>query len=175
MTIDDQIKYGRTQYYINREATKLSDLSSGKIDNYEYLAGEEILPSNEKQIIEEAKFTYCPLEKTFEKQTKTIKDQGEKQTDVLKTLKLKSKEEKQIEAAEDNKKQQGKSDDELLMKKIIFNELSTERMGEIYSISKQIDFNDLSYYFKSKDISPINIFCFRGPLYIYENFKNGNM
>ena len=61
------------------------------------------------------------------------------------------------------------------MKKIIFNELSTERMGEIYSISKQIDFNDLSYYFKSKDISPINFFCFRGPLNIYENFKNGNM
>ena len=43
-----------------REAAKISVLSSGKIDKYEYLTGEEILPSNQKQIIEQAKFTYSP-------------------------------------------------------------------------------------------------------------------
>ena len=53
-------------------------LSSGKIDKYEYLTGEVILPSNQKQITEQAKFTYSPLGKSFEKQTKTIKYQAEK-------------------------------------------------------------------------------------------------
>ena len=52
-------------------------LSSGKIDKYKYLTGEEILP-NKKQIIEQAKFTYSSLGKAFEKQTKTIEDQGKK-------------------------------------------------------------------------------------------------
>ena len=76
MTIDDQIRDKKLQYDINREAAKTSALSSGKIDKYEDLTGEEILPSNQKQIIEQAKFTYSPLGKAFEKQTKTIEDQG---------------------------------------------------------------------------------------------------
>ena len=46
---------------------KVSTLSSGKTDKYEYLTDEEILPSNQKQIIEQAKFTYSPLGKAFEK------------------------------------------------------------------------------------------------------------
>ena len=75
MTIDDYIRNEKLQYDINREAAKISALSSGKI---EYLTGEEILPSKQKQIIEEARFTYSPLGKAFEKQTKTIEDQGEK-------------------------------------------------------------------------------------------------
>ena len=79
MTIEDQIRDEKLQYDINREAAKISTLSSGKIDKYEYLTGEEILPSNQQQIIEQAKFTYSRLGKAFEKQTKTIKDQGEKQ------------------------------------------------------------------------------------------------
>ena len=54
----------------------MSSSSSGKIDKYEYLTGEEMLPSNQKQIIEESKCTYSPLGKTFEKQTTTINDQG---------------------------------------------------------------------------------------------------
>ena len=87
MNLEDQIKDEKLQYDINREAAKISALSSGKIDKYEYLTGEEILPSNQKQIIEQAKFTYSPLGKALEKQTKTIEDQGEKQFDVLESLK----------------------------------------------------------------------------------------
>ena len=75
MTIDDQIKDEKFQHDINRETAKISVLSSGKIDKYEYLTGEEILPSNQKQIIEQAKFTNSPLEKAFEKK-QTIEDQG---------------------------------------------------------------------------------------------------
>ena len=85
MTIEDQIKDEKLKYDINREAAKISALSSGKIDKYEYLIGEEILPLNQLQIIEQAKFTYSPLGKAFEKQIKTIEDQGKKQVDALKT------------------------------------------------------------------------------------------
>ena len=50
----------------------------GKIDKYEYLAGAEILPLVQRRGIEQAKFAYSPLSKAFEKQIKTIEDQGEK-------------------------------------------------------------------------------------------------
>ena len=78
MTINDEIRVEKLQYDINTEAVKISALSSGKIQKYEYLTGEGIGPSNQQQIIEQAKFTYSPLGKAFEKQIKTIKDQGEK-------------------------------------------------------------------------------------------------
>ena len=78
MTNEDQIRDEKLQYDINREAAKISALSSGKIDKYEYLTSEDILPSNKQQIIEQAKFTYSPLGKAFEKQTKTIEDQEKK-------------------------------------------------------------------------------------------------
>ena len=89
MTINDQIRDGKLHYDINRKVAKISALSSGKIHKYEYLTGEDILPSNQQQIIEQAKFTYSPLGKAFEKQIKTIEDQGEKQIDALKDLKPK--------------------------------------------------------------------------------------
>ena len=95
MTIDDQIKYGKLQYDVNREAAKISALSSGKFNKHEYLTGEEILPSNKQQIIQQAKFAYSPLGKAFEKQTKTIEDRGEKQ----------------IKAIQDNRKQLINDDD----------------------------------------------------------------
>ena len=83
MTIEDQIKDEKLKYDINREAAKLSALSSGKIDKYEYLTREEILPPNQQQIIQQAKFTYSPLGKAFKKQIKTIEDQGEKQVKAI--------------------------------------------------------------------------------------------
>ena len=83
MAIEDQIKDEKLQYDINREAAKISALSSGKIDKYEYLTGKEILPSNQQHIIEQAKFTYSPLGKAFEKQTKTITDQGKNQVKAI--------------------------------------------------------------------------------------------
>ena len=86
MTIEDQIKDEKLQY-INRDAAKISALSSGKIDKYKYLTGEEILPSNQQQIIQQAKFNYSPLGKALEKQRKTIEDQGKKQIIAVKSLK----------------------------------------------------------------------------------------
>ena len=57
----------KLQYDINREAAKVSASLSGKIDKYEYFAGEEILPSDKSRIIKQAKFTYSPPGKAFEK------------------------------------------------------------------------------------------------------------
>ena len=103
MINDDQIRDERIQHDINRKAAKIAALSSGKIDKYEYLTGEEILPCNQKQIIEQAKFTYSPLEKAFEKQTKTIEDQGEKQ----------------IKAINDNKKQLANTNEDYYEDKLL--------------------------------------------------------
>ena len=89
MTINDLIRYEKLQYDINREAAKISALSSGKIHKYEYLTGEDIFPSNQQQIIEQARFTYSPFGKAFEKQIKTVEDQGQKQIDALEKLKPK--------------------------------------------------------------------------------------
>ena len=83
MTTEDQIRDEKLQYDINREVAKISALSSGKIYKFEYLTGEEIFSSTQQQTIEQAKFTYSPLGKAFEKQTKTIKDQGEKQIKAI--------------------------------------------------------------------------------------------
>ena len=77
MTIEDQIKDEKLQYDINREAAKISALSSGK----------EILPSNQQQIIQQAKFNYSPLGNAVEKQIKTIEDQRGKQVVTLESLK----------------------------------------------------------------------------------------
>ena len=74
MTIEDKIKDEKIQYDINREAAKISALSSGNIDKYEYLTGEEILPTNQQQIIEQAKFTYSPLGKLLKNKQKLLKN-----------------------------------------------------------------------------------------------------
>ena len=130
MTIDDQIKDEKLQYNINTEAAKISKLSSCKIDKYEYFTGEEILPSNQRQIIEQAKFTFSSLGKVFEKQIETIKDQ----------------EKKQFEAIKEHGKQLVNSDKDIHNKSHkIFDELSYERVSKINGLSRQINFNNLSF------------------------------
>ena len=61
MTINDQVRNKKLRYNINREPAKILALSSGKIHKYEYLTGEDILPYNQQQMIEQAKLTYYPL------------------------------------------------------------------------------------------------------------------
>ena len=92
-----------------------------------YLTGEEILPSNQKQIIEQAKFTYSPLVKAFEKQIKKVQDQGRKQVETIKDLK----------AREQTKATKDKSDDNPLMSKKIYYRLLSERMDEVLKIRKK--------------------------------------
>ena len=82
LIIDDKIRHEKLRDDINKEAAKILALSSRKIYKYEYLTGEKI-PFNYRQIIEQAKFRYFPLEKAFEKQTKTSEEPGRKQIDAI--------------------------------------------------------------------------------------------
>ena len=83
MTFDDKIIDEKIQYDINRDVSKISVLSSGKIDKYEYFTSEQILPSDQSSINEQAKFPYSPLSKAFEKQIKTPEEQGKNQVEAL--------------------------------------------------------------------------------------------
>ena len=88
MSINDQIRNEKLQNDINKEAAKTSALSSGKLHKYEYLTGEDILPSTRQQIIEQTKFTYSPLGKAFEKQIKTIEEQWKEQIKPIKEQRM---------------------------------------------------------------------------------------
>ena len=140
MTIEDQIRHEKLQYDINREAAKISALLSGKIDKYEYLTGEEILPSIQQQIIEQAKFTYSALAKTFDKQIKTIKDQGEKQTKAI-------QDKRTIKSIE--KFTYGINDSPIVLKeKEIYNKLTDEGFEKINNLNKRVDIDKLVFKYK---------------------------
>ena len=132
-TINDQIRDEKLRHDINREVAKISALSSGKIDKHEYLTGEDILTSNQQRLIEQARFTYSPVGKAFEKQIKTIEDAVEKQVDALKMLKPK----KQIKAITYKS-----DDDNTLISKEIYDEILEERMDEILKMRREINYSN---------------------------------
>ena len=142
-TINDQIKDEKLQYNINREAAKISALSSGKLHKYEYLTGEDILPSNQQQIIEQTKFTYSPLGKAFDKQIKTIEDQGKKQLDALE--KLKPEKAKPVEDKPNNQSRAG----------TVFNNLINKRKELMNKLYDSVDHNNLKFEYvdPTKDVS----------------------
>ena len=126
-------------------------MSSGIIYNYEYLTGKEILPSNQQKIIEQTKFTYSSLGKSFEKQTTTIDDQGKKQIHALESFKsLKQKEVKPEET-----------------KPIMHDDCYIDKMAEIRKFSKQINFNGLRCIYKGES-APISFIGFKDPLHIFK-------
>ena len=163
MTINDQIKDEKLQYNINREAAKISALSSGKLHIYEYLTGEDILPSNQQQIIEQTKFTYSLLGKAFDKQIKTIEDQGKKQVDALKKLKP-IKGSKAI-----------KYDDESLKQRQETYNIFDEKLDEIRELSREIDYKNLNYDFTTKASGPINFTGYNGPFTLFKKIRDGEI
>ena len=157
--VNDQIRDEKLRYDINREAVEISALSSGKIYKYEYLTGKDTLPSNQPQIIEQARFTYSPLGKAFEKQIKTIEDQGQKQLDALKAL-----EPKAIESESNNKP---------VITQEFYDKILEERMDQILKLRDKIDFDNLIYNSKGPT-SSINFGKFGGLVYIHGHMKNGD-
>ena len=128
------IKLNMKNFNTTLEAAKISALSSGELNKYEYVTGEEILPSNKQQVIEQAKLTYSSLGKAFEKQIKTIEDQGEKE----------------IKAIQDNRKQLISNDDYknklLISKEIkIFKDIYNKRLDKIEELNNKIDYNYIKY------------------------------
>ena len=144
MTINDQSRDENIQYDINRQAAKIAALSSGEICKYEYLTGEDILSSNQQQITEHGKFTYSPSGKAFEKQIKTIEDQGQKQVNALENLKPKEKT-KPIENKSNNKSKAA----------IIFDSLINKRKNLMKELYDNVNYNNLKFEFvgPAKDIS----------------------
>ena len=102
MTIDDNIREEK-ENEINRETAKISAKALDVPYKYEYLTGEEIILSDQKQFVEEIKFQYGPLGKALEKQAKTIEYQGGKQ----------------VKAIEEHSKQLVKSNESQTIKDII--------------------------------------------------------
>ena len=163
MTINDQIKDEKLQYNINREAAKISALSSGKLYKYEYLTGEDILPSNQQQIIEQTKFTYSPLGKAFDKQIKTIEDQGKKQVDALE--KLKPKEEiKRIEGTPNNQSRAA----------TIFNELINKRKELMNKLYDSVDYNNLKFEYMTKD-KDVSFYEYRDSKELFSAIRDGKI
>ena len=130
---------------------------------YEYIAGKEILTSNQQQIIEQILFIYSPLVKGFEKQIKTIEDQEQNQIKTLEDLKPKGQNKKSIE---------GKSNDKISIQKEIHNELLDERVDEIRKVSGEIDYKKLNYNFKTPGITPINFIKFKVPFSIFKEIRH---
>ena len=144
MTIIDHLRDEKLQYDIDRETAKIWALSSEKIHKYKHLTGENMLPSNQQQITEHGKFTYSPLGKTFEKQIKTIEDQGQKQVDALKDLKPRE----QIQPTEGKSNNQSKAT-------IVFNYLINKRKNKMNELYDNIDYNNLKFEYvgPTKDVS----------------------
>ena len=106
-----------------------------------------MLPLDQRTVIEQTNFAYSPLGKAFEKQIKTIDDQGKKQ----------------IKAFQKHRKQLEKQKDILV-------ELGNKIIDEIQNLSKQIDFNNITYYSKDKRARKFFI-GFKVSLGFYEIYK----
>ena len=137
MTINKKFKGVKLQCDIDRKAAKMSVLSSGKIDKYEYLTAEKVLPSGRYQLIQQAKFTYLPLGKAFEKQINTIKEHEDKQINAI------MNQNRQLNLL--------KNYEEILFlnRKEIFNKLVVERFNEILKLNDEINFDNLAYHYKN--------------------------
>ena len=166
MTIEDQIKDEKLQYDINREAAKISALSSGKTDKYGYLTGEEILLSNQQQIIQQAKFAYSPLGKALEKQIKTIEDQGKKQVKAI--------QDKQLVNIKIKKNYDYK--DKLLLSKEreIFKDIYKKRLDKIEELNNKIDYDNLKYVAVNSR-TEYNFSELRDPITFRNEIKKGEL
>ena len=162
-----KLKNEKLQYDINREDAKTSALSSGKIDKYEYLTGEEMIPSNQQQIIQQAKFNYSPLGKAFEKQTKNIEDQGKKQVKAI--------QDKQIVNINKNDYKDDYKDKLLLSKeREIFKDIYNKRLDKIEELNNKIDYDNLEYaVYSRKEL--INFSELKSPLTLLDEITKGEI
>ena len=171
MTINDKIRDKKLQYDINREIGKISALSSEKIDKYEYLSDEEILTPDQRRVIEQAKFAYSPLGKAFEKQTKTIEEQGKKQITAIddhgkKWLNLMNLLKKIIISIEIVYH---------LINKKIFNKFVEEKSYEFQNLKEKINHENLIYNYKTEGKSPKDFSDYQNLIDLFITLRNGNV
>ena len=108
MTVADQIKIlnrkikqNEAQYDLDREAAKISALSSNNLDKYEYLTGEDL--GLKPSTVEQAKFEYSPLGKIF---NKGLSEEDRKEGLFKRIKNIEGKNEEQLKAIEDQGKKQ---------------------------------------------------------------------
>ena len=108
MTVTDQvkilnrkIKQNETQYDLDREAAKISALSSKNLDKYEYFTGQDL--ALKPSTVEQAKFDYSWLGKIF---NKGLKEEDKKEGTLKRLENIKDKNEEQLTAIEDEWKKQ---------------------------------------------------------------------
>ena len=167
MTVTDQIKIldrkvmqNEAQYDLDRKAAKISALSSNNLDKYEYLTGEDL--GLKPSTVEQTKFEYSPLGKTFHKglskdgkkegpfmrlenikdtsltQLQAIKDQGEKKLRELKNI----DESKTLEAIDEIRRKNDEAKDLVSKIKKIDTELDTAELVSTKTDGKiKYDFN----------------------------------
>ena len=125
--------------------------------------GEDILPSNQQQITEQTKFTYSPLGKAFDKQIKTIEDQGKKQVDALEKLKP----EEQQKPIKDTPNNQSRAT-------IIFNDLINKRKELMSELYDSVDYNNLKFEYvgPTKDVS---FYEYRDSKELFNAIKNSQI
>lgn len=87
MVIDDKFRVEKLQDDISRETLKVLSLSSGTIDKYGYLTDEEMLPSDQRIVIEQPKFTSSSLQKALENKRKQLKLKEKNNCKQLKSIK----------------------------------------------------------------------------------------
>ena len=129
-------------------------LPSGKIDKYKYLSGEDILPYDQQQIIEQVKFIYSPLGKAFEKK-RTIEDQRKKQIDALADLKPKEIKSRNTKTGE-------------------YSDYFLNGLAIIRKSFKPVNFYDLIFKFKNSNIHLENFIDFKGPNAIFKDIHDGD-
>ena len=106
--LDDKIKANQAQYHLDRKAAKISTVSSGELEKYEYLTGEDL--RYKPGVVEKAKFEYFPLGKAFNKGL----DEKDKKEGLLKILKnTEGENEEQLEATKDHGKKQLQLDNKI--------------------------------------------------------------
>ena len=131
------------------------------------------MPSNQQQIIEQAKFTYSPLGKAFEKKTKTIKDQREKQVKAIQDKQLVNNNNNNNN---NNNSNNGDYKDKLLLSKEreIFKDIYNKRLDKIEELNNKIDYGNLKYV----AVNSGKIFDFsslKDPLTFLEEIKKGKI
>ena len=119
-------------------------------------------------MIEQAKFTYSPLGKAFEKQTKTIEDQGEKQ--------IKAIQDKSIETTKKYSDYHNDYKKELLISKErkIFRDIYNDRLDQIERATNDIDYNNLKYEVTSSG-KEYKFDRLGDPLFFLNNIKQGKI
>ena len=123
------------------------------------------MPSNQQQIIEQAKFTYSPLGKAFQKQTKAIEDQGEKQ--------IKSIQDKDFSKSIEKAKFDSDDDLAILRQKELYNELTEEKKTEIKYLDNSVDrYKDKLIYKYKGNTSDVDFSEYYGAIDLISKVKD---